>query len=55
MGALHNAIDLAASGTRRCDEHRCASACPDFAPDGQAYLFLLAGTIQCFVKPKGGL
>jgi hypothetical protein len=28
---------------------------PDFAPDGQAYLFLLAGTIQCFVKPKGGL
>ena len=28
---------------------------PDFAPDGQAYLFLLAGTIQCFVRPKGGL
>jgi hypothetical protein len=28
---------------------------PDFAPDGQAYLFVLAGTIQCFVPPKGGL
>jgi hypothetical protein len=28
---------------------------PDHAPDGQAYLFLLAGTIQCFVRPKGGL
>jgi hypothetical protein len=28
---------------------------PDFAPDGQAYLFLLAGTVQCFVRPKGGL
>ena len=28
---------------------------PDFAPDGQAHLFLLAGTIQCFVRPKGGL
>jgi hypothetical protein len=27
----------------------------DFAPDGQPYLFLLAGTIQCFVRPKGGL
>jgi len=27
----------------------------DFAPDGQAYLFLLAGTVQCFVRPKGGL
>jgi hypothetical protein len=28
---------------------------PGFAPDGQAYLFVLAGTIQCFVPPKGGL
>jgi hypothetical protein len=28
---------------------------PDFAPTGRAYLFLLAGTIQCFVKPRGGL
>jgi hypothetical protein len=28
---------------------------PDYAPDGQAYLFMLAGTIQCFVRPKGGL
>jgi len=27
---------------------------PDYAPDGQAYLFVLAGTIQCFVRPKGG-
>ena len=27
----------------------------DFAPNGQAYLFVLGGTIQCFVKPKGGL
>ena len=32
-----------------------AKIVPDFAPDGQAYLFLLAGTIQCFVRPKGGL
>ena len=28
---------------------------PDYAPDGQAYLFMLAGTIECFVRPKGGL
>jgi len=28
---------------------------PDYAPDGQAYLFVLAGTIQCFVRPRGGL
>src|SRR4051812_35546009 len=28
---------------------------PDHAPDGQGYLFMLAGTIQCFVPPKGGL
>jgi len=27
----------------------------DHAPDGQPYLFLLAGTIQCFVPPKGGI
>jgi hypothetical protein len=26
----------------------------DYSPDGQPYLFLLAGTIQCFVRPKGG-
>ena len=26
----------------------------DHAPDGEAHLFLLAGTIQCFVRPKGG-
>ena len=25
-----------------------------YAPDGQPFLFLLAGTIQCFVRPKGG-
>ena len=28
---------------------------PDYAPDGQPYLFVLADTIQCFVRPKGGL
>jgi hypothetical protein len=27
----------------------------DFAPDGLPYLFVLAGTIQCFVRPKGGI
>jgi hypothetical protein len=27
----------------------------DYAPDDQAHLFMLAGTIQCFVRPKGGL
>jgi hypothetical protein len=27
----------------------------DYAPDGQPYLFLLADTVQCFVRPKGGL
>jgi len=27
----------------------------DYAPDGQPYLFLLADTIQCFVRPKGGI
>jgi hypothetical protein len=27
----------------------------DYAPNGQPYLFVLAGTIQCFVRPKGGL
>jgi len=26
---------------------------PDYAPDGRAYLFMLAGTIQCFVRPRG--
>ena len=26
----------------------------DYSPDGQPFLFLLAGTIQCFVRPKGG-
>ena len=25
------------------------------APHGQPYLFMLAGSIQCFVRPKGGL
>jgi hypothetical protein len=25
------------------------------APDGRPYLFLLAGTIQCFVRPRGGI
>src|SRR5262245_3912271 len=27
----------------------------DFAPNGEAFLFMLAGTIQCFVRPKGGI
>ena len=27
----------------------------DHAPNGQPYLFMLAGTIQCFVRPKGGI
>jgi hypothetical protein len=27
----------------------------DVSPTGEALLFLLAGTIQCFVPPKGGL
>jgi hypothetical protein len=27
----------------------------DHAPDGQPYLFMLADTVQCFVRPKGGL
>ena len=26
----------------------------DHAPNGEPYLFVLAGTIQCFVRPKGG-
>jgi hypothetical protein len=28
---------------------------PEYAPNGEAYLFVLAGTIQCFVRPRGGL
>ena len=27
----------------------------DFTPNGRAYLFVLGNTIQCFVKPRGGL
>ena len=26
----------------------------DYAPDGLPYLFMLANTIQCFVRPRGG-
>src|SRR5262245_17937388 len=26
----------------------------EHAPDGEAYLFVLGGTIQCFVRPRGG-
>jgi hypothetical protein len=26
----------------------------DHAPDGQPYLFMAAGTVLCFVRPKGG-
>jgi hypothetical protein len=28
---------------------------PDYAPDGQAYLFMLSDVIVCSVRPKGGL
>jgi len=28
---------------------------PDYAPDGQPYLFMFGPTIQCFVRPKGGI
>jgi len=27
----------------------------EYEPDGRAYLFMLAGTVQCFVRPRGGL
>jgi hypothetical protein len=27
----------------------------EYAPNGQPYLFMLGGTIQCFVRPQGGL
>jgi hypothetical protein len=27
----------------------------DFAPNGRAYLFLLGNSVQCFVRPRGGL
>jgi hypothetical protein len=27
----------------------------DYAPDGQAYLFMFASSIECFVRPKGGI
>jgi hypothetical protein len=26
-----------------------------YAPDGQPYLFMWSGSIQCFVRPRGGL
>ena len=26
----------------------------EHAPDGQPYLFMLADSVQCFVRPKGG-
>jgi hypothetical protein len=28
---------------------------PDYAPEGTPYLFMMAETIQCFVRPRGGL
>ena len=28
---------------------------PDYVPDGTPYLFMMVGTIQCFVRPRGGL
>jgi hypothetical protein len=27
----------------------------DYAPDGRAYVFVMYGVIQCFVRPRGGL
>jgi hypothetical protein len=27
----------------------------EHSPNGEAFLFVLAGTIQCFVPPKGGI
>jgi hypothetical protein len=27
----------------------------DYALDGQPYLFMMGATVQCFVRPKGGL
>jgi hypothetical protein len=27
----------------------------EYAPNGEAFLFVLADTIQCFVRPKGGI
>jgi hypothetical protein len=26
----------------------------EYAPNGEAFLFVLIGTIQCFVRPRGG-
>jgi hypothetical protein len=26
---------------------------PEYAPSGQAYIFVLGNTVQCFVRPKG--
>jgi hypothetical protein len=26
-----------------------------FAPNGEGYVFFMAGTIQCFVRPRGGI
>jgi hypothetical protein len=26
---------------------------PEYAPSGQAYIFILGNTIQCFVRPNG--
>lgn len=26
-----------------------------FAPNGEGYVFLMAGTIQCFVRPRSGI
>jgi hypothetical protein len=27
----------------------------EYAPNGEPYLFVIGGTIQCFVRPKGGI
>ena len=40
---------------RRYLDTQLANIVSDYAPEGQAFLFLLAGKIECFVRPKGGL
>lgn len=34
----------------RVDEEKIS---PEYAPSGQAYIFVLGNSIQCFVRPKG--
>ena len=32
-----------------------ATILQEYAPNGEAFLFVVAGTIRCFVRPKGGI